>query len=93
MNIDYNPFEGDGRSTTIPWFVLPGTQPVPVRRSMARELIRNMLETGHSIHSGNGSTLWILLIWLQRHRRPYVLTAHPGFGYEIRLVTLDLPKT
>lgn len=89
MSIDYSPFEGDGRIKFQPTTgVLPGTHPTSVTRATARMLIRMMVEHGQSTHSGQGATLWIMLTWLQRHKRPYTLTAYPGLGYQLQLVTV-----
>ncbi len=88
--MNYTPFEGDGRrmvrATVLPMADLPGTQPIPVTRARARQMIFDFIETGRSDHSGAGSTLWVMLTWLQTHKIPYQLNAVPGKWYGITKV-------
>lgn len=81
--MNYAPFDGDGRTRHTPTLRLPNTQPRAVTNGQARALIDRFCGSGHSTHSGAAGTLWVLLIWLQEHKRGYRLRAHPGEGYFI----------
>lgn len=87
-HIDYGPFQGDGRMKIPPTSVLACTAPLELTLAQCRRLVKMMIDTGHSTHSGHGSTLWASLLYLQGQALPYQLTAVPGEGYHIKL----LPK-
>ena len=90
--LDYTPFIGDGRASVEPTMgVLPGTVPIAVRRKTCRMFIERLVTVGSSTHSGRGSTLWVLLAWVQRHKLPYMLYASPGESYTLQLVTMSEP--
>lgn len=79
-------FDGDGRKTLHPNFKLPGALSGPVRRSTARLIIEGFERSGRSHHSGMGTTVWVVLQHLHETGQSYAVTAHPGFGFEIRLL-------
>lgn len=73
----YAPFDGDGRQKAAPiWAaVQAGTRPLAVRLSTARLLVRHLLATGSSAHSGLGSTLWVLRAYCLQNNRPHRVDA------------------
>lgn len=76
-------FVGDAGSTVDPVGQFPGTQPVPVTRALARQLCQNFDASGHSNHSGQGATLWVILEHCAQADIPYNLRASPGLGYYV----------
>jgi len=80
----YRPFTGDGRQKVGPTKPsLLDTHPIRVTHSAARMMIEAYCRDGHSTHSGQGATLWVLLEWLHFHNLPYRLTVKPGEGHYI----------
>jgi len=61
----------------------PGTRPAPVTRAQARLLCRNFDACGHSNHSGQGATLWVILEHCAAADIAYTLRAMPGMGYYV----------
>lgn len=93
-DIDFRPFNGDGRYRVLPTTgVLPGTIPLEMSRSGARQLILSLVRNGHTSHSANGGVLWVVLTWCQWHKVKYTLQAWPGQGYMIQLVTPNSQPT
>lgn len=78
-------FEGDGRQMVEPQeeWEMPG-YPIPIRRQQARDLGRRFEETGRSVHSEMGHTLWAAIAYAQYARFPTVLTYDEGAGYTLR---------
>jgi len=61
----------------------PGTRPAPISRAQARLMCQNFDASGHSNHSGQGSTLWVVLEHCAEADIPYNLHAVPGIGYYV----------
>ena len=74
-------FIGDGTHTVEPAGTFPGTHPMPVSKAQARLLCRNFDACGHSNHSGQGNTLWVILEHCAGADIPYNLQVLPGMGY------------
>jgi len=80
---NYGPYTGgDGRFKIGPTKPLTmGVYPMWVTYSQARAIIDRYRQNGHSTHSAQGATLWVLLEWLHYHRLPYRLTVLPNECY------------
>ncbi len=76
-------FEGPDDERVEPSCAYPGTQPAPVSRAQARLMCQNFDASGHSNHSGRGSTLWVILEHCAEADIAYNLRAMPGVGYYI----------
>jgi hypothetical protein len=76
-------FSGDEEETLQPLSQFPGTRPAAVTRAQARLLCQNFDASGHSNHSGRGSTLWVILEHCAQADIPYNLRALPGLGYYV----------
>lgn len=77
-------FLGEDDSEIIhPVGPFPGTHPAPVTRAQARLLCRNFDASGHSNHSGQGATLWVVLEHCAALDIAYNLHALPGLGYYV----------
>ena len=76
-------FSGDSAELLHPTGQFPGTRPAPVTRSQARLLCQNFDASGHSNHSGRGSTLWVILEHCADADIPYNIRALPGLGYYV----------
>jgi hypothetical protein len=66
--------------------------PSPLSPSMERRLrsvVHGMLERdGVMGRSASGKSLAIAVEWCEERRRPYEITAHPGSGYMLRLLSV-----
>lgn len=82
-SVGYAPFDGDGRKKVKPTIRLPHTYPIEVTNGQARRTIDAFNHSGHTNHSGNGGTLWVILEWAQRNKVAYNLNAFPGMGYTV----------
>jgi hypothetical protein len=83
----YAPFHGDGRRKDVrPLVGLPAIKPLRVSNAQARMMIDSFVKSGQSSHSGQGGTLWVILLWCQYNRVGYKLRARPN---EFYLVELD----
>ena len=76
-------FVGDDQETLQPTSQFPGTRPMAVTRAQARLLCQNFDASGHSNHSGRGSTLWVILEHCAQADISYNLRALPGLGYYV----------
>lgn len=76
-------FDGPHDDQIEPTSAYPGTQPAPVSRAQARLMCQNFDASGHSNHSGRGSTLWVILEHCAETDVAYNLRAMPGVGYYI----------
>ena len=76
-------FSGDAAEVVHPAGQFPGTRPAPVTRAQARLMCQNFDASGHSNHSGRGSTLWVILEHCAEADIPYNLRAMPGLGYYV----------
>lgn len=76
-------FEGRDDDLIEPIGQFPGTRPAAVSRAQARLLCQNFDASGHSNHSGRGSTLWVILEHCAEVDIPYNLRALPGMGYYV----------
>lgn len=76
-------FEGRDDELVHPSGQFPGTRPAAVTRAQARLLCQNFDASGHSNHSGKGSTLWVVLEHCAEVDIPYNLRASPGMGYYV----------
>ncbi len=76
-------FVGEGADLIQPDSQFPGTRPKPVTRAQARLMCQNFDASGHSNHSGQGSTLWVILEHCASADIPYNLRASPGVGYYV----------
>lgn len=76
-------FVGDVAEMVHPAGQFPGTRPAPVTRAQARLMCQNFDARGHSNHSGQGTTLWVILEHCAEADIPYNLRASPGVGYYV----------
>mgnify|MGYP001295631650 CR=1 FL=1 len=76
-------FEGPDDELLEPSCRYPGTRPEPLTRAKARLMCQNFDASGHSNHSGRGSTLWVVLEHCAEADIAYNLRAVPGLGYYI----------
>lgn len=76
-------FIGDASEMVHPTGCFPGTRPAPVSRAQARLMCQNFDASGHSNHSGQGATLWVVLEHCAEADIPYNLRALPGLGYYV----------
>lgn len=76
-------FWGDDEERVSPTSVYPGTRPAAVTRAQARLMCQNFDASGHSNHSGQGTTLWVILEHCAQADIPYTLRASPGLGYYV----------
>ena len=88
---EYPPeFQGDGRNTVapIPDFVEPKTRPIQMTRSRARDCCDRLAQTGQSVHSQNGSTLWISIALCKHNGWVYDLTGGEVPGFHLKITGL-----
>ncbi len=78
-------FDGDGRTMVQPTVSMPNTNPMAVSRSSARNAIRMFEETGRSIHSREGLSLWVIIQHCTETRKPYSLRVDPALGFMVEL--------
>lgn len=76
-------FVGDAAELLQPSGQFPGTRPAPVTRAQARLMCQNFDASGHSNHSGQGTTLWVILEHCADADIAYNLRALPGLGYYV----------
>lgn len=76
-------FLGEADEVVQPTGQFPGTSPAPVTRAQARLLCQNFDACGHSNHSGQGTTLWVILEHCAATGIAYNLRALPGLGYYV----------
>ena len=76
-------FQGDGDEVLSPMGQYPGTRPAAVTRAQARLVCQNFDASGHSNHSAQGATLWVILEHCAQADIPYTLRASPGLGYYV----------
>lgn len=76
-------FEGPDDEQIEPSGGFPGTRPAPVTCAQARLMCQNFDASGHSNHSGRGSTLWVILEHCAAVDIAYTLRALPGVGYYV----------
>ena len=76
-------FKGDEDGRIPPVAQYPGTRPAAVTRAQARLLCQNFEASGHSNHSSQGATLWVILEHCAQADIPYTLRASPGLGYYV----------
>jgi hypothetical protein len=76
-------FEGPDNEVLEPLGQFPGTHPEAVTRAQARRICQNFDASGHSNHSGRGSTLWVVLEHCAESDVAYNLRAMPGVGYYV----------
>lgn len=76
-------FEGPDDEVIEPSCRYPGTRPEPITRALARLMCQNFDASGHSNHSGRGSTLWVVLEHCAEADIAYNLRAVPGIGYYV----------
>lgn len=81
---DYAPFHGDGRVRRDPEPWIPNTVHHGITNGQARKMIDRFMEAGHSIHSGHGTTLWVILAFCQTREIEYTLQAKPKQAYIIK---------
>ena len=74
-------FIGDDTHNVEPTGTFPGTHPISVSKAQARLLCRNFDACGHSNHSGQGNTLWVILEHCAGADIPYNLHVLPGMGF------------
>ena len=79
-------FKGDGRKKVAPLFDFKkeGLKSIAVRKSTARQLCKNFDVCGHSTHSGQGSTVWVILEHCRENLIQYTITGEPGVGFFIQ---------
>lgn len=76
-------FEGRDDELVQPSSQFAGTKPAAVTRGQARLMCQNFDASGHSNHSGQGSTLWVILEHCAEVDIAYNLRALPGVGYYV----------
>jgi len=76
-------FEGPDVELLEPSCSYPGTRPEAITRGQARLMCQNFDASGHSNHSGRGSTLWVVLEHCAEADIAYNLRAVPGIGYYV----------
>ncbi len=76
-------FEGAEDEVLQPAGAFPGTRPTPITRRQARLMCQNFDASGHSNHSGQGATLWVILEHCAEADIAYNLRAMPGMGYYV----------
>lgn len=76
-------FDGPDDEVLEPTGAFPGTHPLPLSRAQARLICQNFDASGHSNHSGQGSTLWVVLEHCAETGIAYNLHAMPGVGYYV----------
>ena len=76
-------FVGDAAEMLHPAGQFPGTRPAAVTRAQARLMCQNFDASGHSNHSGRGTTLWVILEHCAEADIAYNLRALPGLGYYV----------
>jgi hypothetical protein len=76
-------FDGPDDEPIAPASAYPGTRPAPVTRAQARLMCQNFDASGHSNHSGRGTTLWVILEHCAEADIAYNLRALPGVGYYV----------
>ena len=76
-------FLGENDEILQPAGHFSGTHPTPVSRAQAQLLCLNFDACGHSNHSGQGATLWVILEHCAAADIPYNLRAVPGLGYYV----------
>lgn len=76
-------FVGDAGEVLPPSCDFPGTRSAPVTRAQARLLCQNFDASGHSNHSSQGATLWVILEHCAGADIAYNLRAVPGLGYYV----------
>lgn len=76
-------FVGEADDLIQPTGQFPGTHSAPVTRAQARLLCQNFDACGHSNHSGQGTTLWVVLEHCAAAGIAYNLRALPGLGYYV----------
>lgn len=76
-------FEGLDGERVDPSGAFPGTRPAAITRGQARLMCQNFDASGHSNHSGKGSTLWVILEHCAEVDIAYNLRAIPGLGYYV----------
>ncbi|MCY7305831.1 MAG: hypothetical protein LH632_06720 [Rhodoferax sp.] len=76
-------FQGDGDERISPVGQYPGTRPAAITRAQARLLCQNFDARGHSNHSAQGASLWVILEHCAQADIPYILRASPGLGYYV----------
>ncbi len=64
-------FYGDGRKSLAPVNAPEGTQPVRVRRGIARLLADAFEFAGESHHSAAGNTVWVVVTYCIERKIPY----------------------
>lgn len=58
-----------------------------------RSLTNAFVRSGQSIHSGRGSTLWVILEYCRDQQIPYTLKAMPGMGYLVEIDDIQSQQT
>lgn len=85
--------DGDGRQNLYPPDDASGFQPMPIRRSAARQVAAAFLSRGQTTHSALGHTVWIVETICKELGIPYDIcevqatpeaTTQPPMGYVVR---------
>ncbi len=76
-------FQGDADTLVAPTGQFPGARSEAVTCAQARRICRNFDASGHSNHSGQGATLWVVLEHCAARGIAYNLHALPGVGFYI----------
>jgi hypothetical protein len=76
-------FEGNDDARVEPSGAFPGTQPAAITCRQARLMCQNFDASGHSNHSGKGSTLWVILEHCAEVDIAYNLRVMPGIGHYV----------
>lgn len=80
MDVDFNI---DGRRKIQPPAGALGACPMPIRALTCRFLIESFLDSGRSVHSKAGTTLWVILEYCRQHNIAFQLEARPTYGYRV----------
>jgi hypothetical protein len=76
-------FLGDADTLVAPTGQFPGARSEAVTCAQARRICRNFDASGHSNHSGQGATLWVVLEHCAVRGIAYNLHVLPGVGFYI----------
>lgn len=64
-----------------------GYKPKVMREKTKQFLWNELMKAGHTNHSALAETLPYLVNRLEQEGRAYELSAHPGTGYHLKLIT------
>lgn len=75
----FYPFDGDGRQKIAPTLAPDRTDPDPVRKGQAREMIQEFVEKGVYHFAPPARYAWVIIAWA--NHQGYLLARHYENGY------------